>query len=240
MKKLILGLFLLGSLSSQAQALNDSIAKTDEKSLIQSVEGWYEDNMNYGSITALMAIESSFIPFPSEVVIPPAAYIASKPDSKLNIFLVILFGTIGALIGAYVNYFLALWLGRPIVYAFCDSKLGKIFLLSTEKVKKAEEYFNKHGNMSTFVGRLIPGIRQLISIPAGLARMNLVSFTLYTALGAGIWNCILALMGYIAHGQADLINLYNKEISMIFVAVVCLTIVYFVGKAFYKKRKKTA
>ncbi|MDO9154083.1 MAG: DedA family protein, partial [Paludibacter sp.] len=133
---------------SLAHATNNNISQDSlNLSIIQKVEKWYEQNMNYFSITALMTIESSFIPFPSEIVIPPAAYIASKPDSKLNIFLVVLFGTIGALLGAFINYGLALWLGRPIIHKLADSKLGHLFLLSSEKINKAEVYFNKHGKI---------------------------------------------------------------------------------------------
>src|SRR5690554_6037514 len=120
----------------------NTVDSTENLSLLKKVENWYSENMNYTTITLLMTAESSFIPFPSEIVIPPAAYIASNPESDLNIFLVVLFGTIGALIGAYINYFLALWLGRPIVYKFADSRLGRFFLLSKEKVVKAETYFN--------------------------------------------------------------------------------------------------
>ena len=214
-------------------AVNDT---TKSKSLVETVEHWYESNMNYASVFLLMSVESSFIPFPSEIVIPPAAYIASKPDSKMNIFLVVLFGTLGALLGAYINYFLALWLGRPIMYRFADSKIGKLLLLSSEKIIKAENYFNTHGKVSTFVGRLVPGIRQLISIPAGLSRMNLLSFTLYTLLGATIWNVILALLGYIAHGQADMIHEYSHELSIVILCIVGLVIVYF-GIKFLLKRK---
>lgn len=220
-------------------AQNDSIpAKAEDLSLVQKVEKWYEGNMNYASITILMTVESSFIPFPSEVVIPPAAYIASKPDSHLNIFLVVLFGTLGALIGAFINYFLALWLGRPIMYRLADSKVGKLLLLSSDKIKKAEAYFNHHGKTSTFVGRLIPGIRQLISVPAGLARMNLLSFTVYTALGATLWNIILALVGYIAHGQADLINAYSHELSIIILVLLALVIAFYLIKFLRKRSKK--
>ena len=211
--------------------------ETDSLSIIQQVEHWYENNMNYGSITALMTIESSFIPFPSEVVIPPAAYIASKPDSHLNIFLVVLFGTIGALIGAYINYFLALWLGRPVMYKLADSKLGKLLMLSSEKIKKSEQYFNDHGKVSTFVGRLVPGIRQLISLPAGLARMNFLSFTLYTILGAGAWNIVLALLGYLAHGQADLINKYSHELSIAILALLAVVVLWYAFKFILKKIK---
>ena len=155
----------------------------------------------------------------------------------MHIVLIVLFGTLGALIGALINYFLSITLGRLIIYRFADSKLGRICLLSSEKVKKAEDYFNKNGNISTFIGRLIPGIRQLISIPAGLARMNLASFCLYTTLGAFIWNVILALLGYLAHGQADLINEYSHELSMVIIALLGAGILYFVVRYFVRKRK---
>ncbi len=206
--------------------------------MIQKVEKWYGNNMNYFSISTLMAIESSFIPFPSEIIIPPAAYIASKPGSKLNIFLVVLFGTLGALIGANINYALAVWLGRPIMYKFADSKAGKLLLLSSEKIQKAEKYFIDHGKISTLVGRLIPGIRQLISLPAGLARMNLLSFTFYTVLGAGIWNIILALLGYVAHGQSDLIDKYNRELSTGIIILLGLVILFYGVKYLRKRLKK--
>ena len=232
MKKLLLTILLVLPLSlfAQEQTSKDSL------SIIQQVEHWYDANMNYTNITLLMTIESSFIPFPSEIVIPPAAYVASKPESHLNIFLVVLFGTLGAIIGALINYYLALWLGRPIIYKFADSKLGHLCLLSSEKIKKAEDYFNDHGKVSTFIGRLVPGIRQLISIPAGLAKMNLGSFILYTTLGAGIWNTILAFIGYLAHGQADLINKYSHELSVIVLALVGLAAIWFIVKALIKRK----
>ncbi len=211
---------------------------TENQSWIKKVESWYESNMNYTSITALMVLESSFIPFPSEVVIPPAAYIASKPESNLNIFLVVLFGTIGALIGAYINYFLAMFLGRPIIYKIADSKFGKLLLLNSQKIEHAEDYFNRHGKTSTFVGRLIPAVRQLISIPAGLAKMSFVTFTVYTIMGAGLWNITLALLGYIAHGQADVIDKYSHEIGYIVIAIVIVAILYFVLKYLMKRKKE--
>ena len=191
--------------SEASEHLNSSAPA--ELSLISRVEQWYASHMNYATITALMAVESSFIPFPSEIVIPPAAYVADDPSSSLhttdsyliNVLLIVLFGTLGALLGAIINYLLAMWLGRPIIYAFADSKLGHLCLLSADKVKQAEDYFNKHGNISTFVGRLITVIRQLISIPAGLCKMHFGWFLFYTFLGAGIWNIVLALLGYIAH-----------------------------------------
>lgn len=199
--------------------------------------------MNYASITALMTIESSFIPFPSEVVIPPAVYVASEPTSALcatgnypvDVALIVLFGTVGAMLGAVINYLLSMWLGRPIIYKFADSRVGHLLLLSSEKVQKAENYFNDHGKVSTFIGRLIPGIRQLISIPAGLAKMHFGQFMLYTFLGAFIWNTVLALLGYIAHGQADLINQYSHELSFIILALVGVIVVYYIGKMVYKK-----
>ena len=233
MKKLLLTILLMLPVSLFAQ----EAAPKDSLSIIQEVEQWYDANMNYTNITILMTIESSFIPFPSEIVIPPAAYVASKPESDLNIFLVVLFGTLGAIIGALINYYLALWLGRPIIYKFADSKLGHLCLLSSDKIKKAEDYFNDHGKVSTFIGRLVPGIRQLISIPAGLAKMNLGSFILYTTLGAGIWNCILAFIGYLAHGQADLINKYSHELSVIVLALVGLAAIWFIAKALIKRKK---
>lgn len=202
--------------------------------------------MNYASITALMTIESSFIPFPSEVVIPPAVYVASEPTSALcatgnypvDVALIVLFGTVGAMLGAVINYLLSMWLGRPIIYKFADSRVGHLLLLSSEKVQKAENYFNDHGKVSTFIGRLIPGIRQLISIPAGLAKMHFGQFMLYTFLGAFIWNTVLALLGYIAHGQADLINQYSHELSIIILALVGVVVIYYVGKIVYKRIKK--
>lgn len=232
--------------TASAQTLADSTST--HTSIIERVENWYADNMNYATIATLMAVESSFIPFPSEVVVPPAAYVAGIKDSSLyttdsyplNVLLVVLFGTLGAMIGAIINYVLAMWLGRPIIYAFADSKVGHLCLLSSEKVKKAEDYFNDHGKVSTFIGRLIPGIRQLISIPAGLCKMHFGWFLWYTFLGAGIWNLVLALLGYIAHGQMDLIHAYSHELSIAIVALLALVIAYFLVKAIIKRLKKTA
>lgn len=158
---------------------------------------WFCENANYWFVFIFMIIESSFIPFPSELVVPPAAYLALQANTDMNIYMIILVATAGALVGAYINYYLALWLGRPIIYRFVDSRLGHILLLDKTKVEKAEQYFDKKGALSTFIGRLIPGIRQLISIPAGLARMNFNKFTIFTTLGALIWNIALAAVGYL-------------------------------------------
>ncbi len=212
-------------------------------SLLKRIEVWYGENMNYGSITALMAVESSFIPFPSEVVVPPAVYVAGNEDSvlnvtdsyPLNVLLIVLFASVGALIGAIINYALSIWLGRPIIYKFADSKVGHLFLLSGDKIQRAEQYFNEHGKISTFIGRLIPAVRQLISIPAGLARMPFGTFVGYTFLGAFSWNVVLALIGYVAHGQADLIDRYNKELS---IAVVVLLIIVLAGWGILKAVKR--
>lgn len=162
---------------------------------ILTIFQWFQANLNYGTITLLMAIESSFIPFPSEVVVPPAAYFAMH-NGDLNIYLVVAFATLGALIGATINYFIALWIGRPLVYKFANSRIGHMCLIDEKKVMTAETYFDKHGAISTFLGRLVPAVRQLISIPAGLARMNFFTFAAFTTLGAGVWNCVLAALGY--------------------------------------------
>ena len=245
MKKIII-FILFATIIGSASAQNDTTTLVQEPSIIEHVEQWYAENMNYATITALMAIESSFIPFPSEIVIPPAAYVAEDSSSSLhttdsyplNVLLIVLFGTLGAMIGAIINYLLAMWLGRPIIYAFADSKLGHLLLLSAEKVKKAEDYFNEHGKVSTFVGRLIPGIRQLISIPAGLCKMHFGWFLFYTFLGAGIWNVVLALLGYIAGGQKELIDAYSHELSIVIMGLFALAIVYFIAKSILKRVKK--
>lgn len=160
---------------------------------------WFVENANYWFVFVFMMIESSFIPFPSEVVVPPAAYIACTnvgAGSDMNIYMVVVMATLGALAGAFINYYLSLWIGRPIVYKFANSRFGHACLINQEKVDKAEKYFDEHGAISTFVGRLIPAIRQLISIPAGLSRMNVGVFAIFTALGALVWNTVLALLGY--------------------------------------------
>lgn len=170
---------------------------------------WFVDNATYLFVFVFMVIESSFIPFPSEVVVPPAAYLAcTKGD--MNIFMVVLAATAGAIVGALINYYLALWIGRPIVYRFANSRFGHACLIDQAKVEKAEQYFDKHGAISTFIGRLIPAVRQLISIPAGLARMNLGIFVLFTGLGALVWNIILAALGWWLGKTVPLAQLFDK------------------------------
>uniref|UniRef100_UPI0040570B64 DedA family protein n=1 Tax=Alistipes sp. TaxID=1872444 RepID=UPI0040570B64 len=207
----------------------------DSAELVQ----WYLDNMNYGSITLLMAIESSFIPFPSEVVVPPAAYKAAA-SGELNVWLVIFFATLGALIGAFINYYLAVWLGRPIVYKFANSRIGHMCLLNEQKVVKAEEFFVRYGVAATLVGRLVPAVRQLISIPAGLARMNIAKFALFTAIGAGLWNCVLAALGYFLEAVVPeeqliaTVTKYSHEIGYGIMAVVALALAYLIHKGVKK------
>lgn len=217
-------------------ASNVQTSEVKKENTVTKVVAWYMDNINYGTITLLMAVESSFIPFPSEVVIPPAAYKASTQENGMNIVLVVIFGTLGALIGATVNYFLALIIGRPIIYKFADSRLGHMLLLSKEKVIKAEEYFVKHGKSSTFIGRLVPAVRQLISIPAGIAKMNFGIFITFTALGAAIWNSVLALLGYIAKGQQDVIEKYSSELSYILLGLGALFVLYLIYNGLKKKK----
>lgn len=215
-------------------------------SFVDNIITWYSAHMNYASITALMAVESSFIPFPSEVVIPPAAFVAGQPESVLcttgnypvDVLLIILFGTLGAMIGAIINYGLSVWLGRLIIYKFADSRLGHMCLLSSEKLQRAEEYFREKGNVSTFIGRFIPGIRQLISIPAGLSRMHFGSFLWWTFLGAFIWNCILALLGYLAAGQMDLIKEYSHELSVAILVLLGAVVLYYAMRWFIRRATK--
>lgn len=197
---------------------------------------WCLDNLNYWTITLLMTIESSFIPFPSEVVVPPAAYKAAAAGSDLNVFLVVLFATLGANLGAVINYYLAYFVGRPIVYKFANSRFGHICLIDESKVKHAEKYFDDHGALSTFIGRLIPAVRQLISIPAGLAKMKLSTFLIFTTAGALLWNTILAAIGYYLHSVVPedklmaTVTEYSREIGYIFIAIGVLIVLFFIQK----------
>ncbi|RPH32812.1 MAG: DedA family protein [Bacteroidales bacterium] len=200
--------------------------------IFQPIIDWYMANMNYLTIFILMAIESSFIPFPSEVVIPPAAWKAAQGD--LNFWLVIFFGTLGALIGALFNYYIAKYLGQKLIYAFADTRFAHLCMIDRSKVEKAEQYFAENGKSSTLVGRLIPVIRQLISIPAGLASMPLKIFIIYTVIGAAAWNLILALMGYYLYSQKALLETYYSELSWIMIILGVGFILYLI----YKARKK--
>lgn len=222
----------------QAPVGNTAAVAAGDESTMERLTRFCLENLNYGTVTLFMAIESSFIPFPSEAVVPPAAWKAAV-TGDMNIFLVVFFATLGALLGALVNYYLALWLGRPIIYRFSNSRIGHMCLLSEEKVKHAEEYFDKHGAISTFVGRLVPAVRQLISIPAGLARMGIARFLLYTTLGAGTWNIILAALGYymstfdsLKTEQAvmDAVKEYSSEIGIVFLVLAVVIAGYIIYK----------
>ncbi len=201
------------------------------------------DHLNYWTVMLFMAIESSFIPFPSEAVVPPAAWKAAV-TGEMNVFLVVLFATVGALIGAFINYYLAVWLGRPIVYKFANSRLGHMCLIDEAKVQNAEKYFDKHGAVSTFIGRLVPAVRQLISIPAGLARMGLGRFVFYTSLGAGLWNAILAALGYYMstipgmqteESVMNKVKVYSGEIGVVFIVLAVFVVAYLAYKGLKKK-----
>lgn len=201
-------------------------------------------NLNYGTIFFLMLLESTVIPVPSELVVAPAAYHSAA--GNLDIWLVILFSTLGANAGASINYLAGWLLGRPVIWRFADSKLGKLCMLSHEKIEKSEAYFNNHGMVATITGRLIPGIRHLISIPAGLAKMHYWKFMLYTTIGAGAWNCILATMGWYLHTIVpedqlhDKILEYGEYIKLVIVALVVIAIAYFTIKWFMKRKSNKA
>lgn len=207
---------------------------------------WCLENLNYWTVTLLMMIESSFIPFPSEVVVPPAAYKAAV-YGDMNVYLVVFFATLGADLGALINYYIAYFLGRPIVYKFANSRFGHMCLIDENKVKHAEAYFDKNGAVSTLVGRLIPAVRQLISIPAGLARMKLSTFLLYTTIGAGLWNSILAAIGYYLSTVPGIntpeelsarINEYSHELSYVFMGLALFVVGFLIYKGTKKKKQK--
>jgi membrane protein DedA with SNARE-associated domain len=202
------------------------------------------NNLNYYTILLLMLLESTVIPVPSELVVAPAAYHAA--GGGLNVVLVVLFATIGADLGASINYFVALYVGRPVIYRFANSKWGKMCLLNQEKVEKSERYFDRHGIVATLTGRLIPGIRHLISLPAGLARMNYWKFLLYTTIGAGLWHTILAALGWYLHSfikPEDLeqtIERYNHYIIAAILAIVVVGIAYLIIKKRSRNTGKSA
>ena len=199
-------------------------------------------NLNYTTVFILMMLESTVIPVPSELVVSPAAYHAAA--GNLDMMLVILFATLGADLGATINYVAGYYLGRPIIYRFANSKWGKMCLLNQEKVEHSEQYFNEHGMVATLTGRLIPGIRHLISIPAGLAKMNYWKFLLYTTIGAGVWNCILAALGWYLHTIVpeeqlhDKILEYGEYIKWIIIVLVIIAIAYFAIRRFIKKKRQ--
>lgn len=204
---------------------------------------WILDNLSYWVVALFMAIESSFIPFPSEVVVPPAAWKAMDPNSGMSFLLVIVFATVGADLGALINYYLAKWVGRPIIYRFADSRLGHMCLIDRKKVEVAEEYFRKHGAASTIFGRLVPAVRQLISIPAGLAGMHVGKFLLYTTIGAGVWNTVLATIGWGIYKYTDYKTTqdvyqqalkYSHELGYIILGLAVIVVAFLVYKGMKK------
>jgi len=217
-----------------------------EPSWAEKLYYWFKDHMNYWTVLVLMAIESSVIPLPSEVVVPPAAYFSLQANSSLDFWVVILVATAGAYLGSAINYGLSMIIGRPIIYAFADSKVGHFLHLSKEKMEKAELYFQKKGSISIFFGRLLPAVRHLISIPAGLSRMNFGTFSMFTIIGAGIWNVILAGLGYLLYrvvpddsqffAQLEHYNHYLKIAGFVLLGAVILYIIY---KVYKKKNNKS-
>jgi membrane protein DedA with SNARE-associated domain len=204
--------------------------------IFQTVFDWYMANLNYFTIFLLMAIESSFIPFPSEIVVPFAAWKAG--EGSLSMAGVLLSSTAGAMTGAIFNYYLSMWLGRPLLYRLADTKWAHALLINREGVEKAEAYFVKHGKASTFIGRLVPAVRQLMSIPAGLSRMKIGPFLLYTFLGAGLWNVILALIGYYAYDKREHILPYLDWIMYAIGALFVIWLVWKGIKVWKKSRHK--
>ena len=217
-----------------------------EPSWAEKLYYWFKDHMNYWTVLVLMAIESSVIPLPSEVVVPPAAYFSLQANSSLDFWVVILVATAGAYLGSVINYGLSMIIGRPIIYAFADSKVGHFLHLSKEKMERAELYFQKKGSISIFFGRLLPAVRHLISIPAGLSRMNFGTFSMFTIIGAGIWNVILAGLGYLLYrvvpddsqffAQLEHYNHYLKIAGFVLLGAVILYIIY---KVYKKKNNKS-
>ncbi len=208
---------------------------------MESIIQWCLDNLNYWTVMILMTIESSFIPFPSEVVVPPAAYKAAA--GELNIVGVVLSASVGALLGALINYGLSYWLGRPIIYKFANSKFGHLCMINQEKMEHAEEYFREHGISSTLIGRLVPAVRQLISIPAGLAKMKMHIFLLFTFLGATLWNCVLAAIGWFLHGivpkeqLAEKVAEYKPYLAAAGIVLFIVFVGYLVLSSYLKKKK---
>ena len=195
----------------------------------------FGERIGYLGVIMLMAIESSFLPLPSELVIPPAAYLAQQ--GKMNIFLVIISGAIGSVIGATFNYFLGRLIGQAVIYRLADHKLAKLLFINQEKLKKAETFFIKSANTATFVGRLIPGIRHLISIPAGFFKMNFKNFIILTFCGSFIWCSILAMLGYWFGSNQELIEKYYKELTIFFAVSGCVFLFFLYFRMASKKRK---
>jgi len=204
--------------------------------IFQQVLAWYMSHITYWTVFLLMMIESTIIPFPSELVIPPAAFKAASGD--MNIFLIIITGSLGAITGSLINYYLAKWLGNKLLLKFVNTRIANLMMINQSAIEKTEQYFLKHGKTSTLIGRLVPGIRHLISLPAGLANMKMRDFVLFTAIGATAWNVILAMLGYFFYSQKELLDKYYKELIIIILAIGGLYVIYLIFNAFRKNNKE--
>ena len=231
-------------MSNACFAQDTTQAVAADPSWAENLYYWFKDHMNYWTILVLMAIESSVIPLPSEVVVPPAAYFSLQANSSLDFWVVILVATAGAYLGSAINYLLSMIIGRPIIYAFVDSKVGHFLHISKEKMDKAEQYFQKRGSISIFFGRLLPAVRHLISIPAGLSRMNFGTFSFFTIIGAGIWNVVLAALGYLLYRVVPddsqffaQLEHYNHYLKIAGFALLGLVIIYIIYKVMKNKKK---
>lgn len=197
---------------------------------------WYLNHLSYWVLTILMILENSVVPLPAELIVSPAAYCAA--NGEMSVVAIVLCTTFGSAVGALINYYLSRHLGRYIIYKFVDSRLGKLLMIDKEKLSRAEQLFLRHGNVSTFFGRLLPFGRQLISIPAGLAKMPVWSFLLYTIAGSAIWNSILSGVGYYLarilprEELSAAIGHYSMEMS---IACVVLIVAYIIFKRIKNK-----
>jgi membrane protein DedA with SNARE-associated domain len=221
-------------------------AATADLSWTERLYDWFKEHMNYWAIILLMAIESSIVPLPSEVVVPPAAYFSLQANCNLDFGMVILTATVGAYIGSAINYGLSMLIGRPVFYAFADSKVGHMFLLNRKKLENAEQYFQRKGAISIFFGRLLPAVRHLISIPAGLSRMNFGTFSLFTVLGAGLWNVVLAMLGYLLYrvvpDDSQLfvqLEHYSHYLKIAGVILLACAVAYIAYKVYKNKKNKS-
>ena len=234
-----LAMMSMTCLGSEVAEASSSLSMTEQ------LYNWFKDHMSYGTIVLLMAIESSIIPLPSEVVVPPAAYFSLQTGSDLNFGMVILCATVGAYIGSAINYGLSVVIGRPVFYAFADSKVGHLLMLNRKKLEKAENYFQQKGSVSIFFGRLLPAVRHLISIPAGLSRMHFGTFSLFTVLGAALWNVVLSLLGYLLYKIVPDDSLlfvelehYSHYLKIAGFALLGVAAIYIIFKVYKNKKQK--
>ena len=208
---------------------------------VASIIEWALAHLSYWVVFLLMVMENSVVPLPAELIVTPAAYNAA--NGKMSVVLLIVVSTAGSTVGAIINYYLSLWIGRPAIYKFADSRWGKLPFLSRGKIEKAEELFRRNGKISTFIGRLLPAGRQFISIPAGLARMDIGSFIFYTTFGSAIWNSFLVGLGYylaylLPEDQiAAELEKYGMQLNVAFVVIVVVAVSWhFVRRRMHKKR----